>query len=120
MFLGVGAGVLAALGFVFLEHRVAPTVLGAVSVLALLGALLHHWIGRDVYLLFMLVASVIGGVVSRVMVAVTYGVAIGGFGSLARLFGMDRMRRDFEACRAAPTMFVDAPESDAESFGRQS
>lgn len=119
LFGAVAAVVAGAAHFLFAATTL-PLVLGTAASFALAGAALHRFIGRPVYLLLALVASAIRAVVSRVVIALAYLLAIVGVGSLLRLFRMDLLRRDFAAARAATTLFVDAPVSDRESFGRQS
>lgn len=97
-----------------------PLIFGAAALAALFGWLAFSRIGRDVYLVFALVASLIGRVVSRVAIVFMYGIVIAAFGSVLRLFGMNRLQRNFQSCRKRQSMFVDAPRTDPESFRRQS
>ena len=100
---------------------------GKLPVFLMLSALLAgagwawYWaIGRDIYLLFATTGLLIGKVISWVMIRGIYGVAIFGFGSLLRVFGMDHLNKRFIVCKARATMFVDATGTDRDSFGRQS
>jgi len=120
LFLAIGAGVIAGVSFGMSDHRVVPTVLGVIAALAACGVLAHRWVGRAVYLTLALLAGVIGAVVSRLVVGLAYLLAIAGFGSLAKLVGMNRLHRDFQACRGLETMLMDVPNTDRESFRRQS
>ena len=97
-----------------------PAVLAVLSVVAFAGAAWFARIGHDVYLVFSLVALLIGNVVSRVIVGAMYLLGIVLLGSVGRIFGMNKLERDFERCRAKTTMLVDAAETTSESFRRQS
>jgi hypothetical protein len=97
-----------------------PIALACLSGIALCGAAFFSRIGHDISLVFGLIALLLGGVVSRVVIAAMYFVGVLCFGSVLRLFGMDRLDRDFQKCRARPTMLTDAPASPVESFRRQS
>ena len=97
-----------------------PTVLACLSGVALCGAVFFRQIGHDVCLVFNLIAMLLGGVVSRLVIALMYFVGVLCFGSILRLFGMNRLERDFERCRARRSMLADAPTTTAESFRRQS
>jgi hypothetical protein len=99
---------------------VLPLILATLSLLALLGAAAFSRCGHDVYLVFSLVALLIGRVISWLMVALTYVLGIALFGSITRIFGMNKLDRDFRRCRQKPTMLVDAPHTSPESFTRQS
>jgi len=100
--------------------KALPIAFACLSGLALFGAVFFRRIGHDVSLVFDLVAMLLGGIVSRVMIAVMYVVGIICFGSLLRLFGMNKLERDFQRCRAKPSMLSDAPATPIESFRRQS
>ncbi len=119
-FLAVGASVIAAASFGLAGRRVLPAILLGVACVAGCGAVAHRWVGRDVYLFFALVAGAIARVVSAVVVGLTYLLAIGCFGSVARALGVNRLERNFETCRKRETMLVGAPGTDVESFRRQS
>ncbi|HVQ76673.1 MAG TPA: hypothetical protein VMT79_14190 [Candidatus Binatia bacterium] len=95
-------------------------VLLALAGLAGLGAVAHRAMGRSVFLLFTLVALTLGRLVSWVVVLVLYAVAIGALGSIFKLFGMNRLERDFVRCKGKTTMLVDVPPLDPAGFRRQS
>lgn len=97
-----------------------PLVLLAFSLTAFAGAAAFGRIGHDVHLIFSLIALAIGRIMSWLGVALMYVVGIAFIGSILRLFGVDRLDRDFARCRTKPTMFVDPPETTVESFRRQS
>lgn len=120
LFLAVGASAIAAASFGLAERRVFPAILAGVAVVAASGVLARRWIGRDVYLFLAVVGAAIGSVVSVVVVGLTYLLAIGGFGSLLRAAGVNRLQRNFEQCRKSETMLSEAPRTDVDSFRRQS
>jgi hypothetical protein len=99
---------------------VLPLILATLSSLALLGATAFRRCGHDVHLVFSLLAHLIGRVISWLMVALTYALAIALLGSAIRIFGMNKLDRDFRRCRQKPTMLVDAPHTSLDSFTRQS
>ncbi len=118
--LTVGLGVIS-LGLWWVSGK--ELVLACLMLCTLLAGAGWAWyvsIGRDVYLLFAVAGLLMGRVVSWVMIRVIYGLAILGFGSILRLFGMDHLNKRFIVCKARATMFLDAPGTDRESFGRQS
>jgi ABC-type sugar transport system permease subunit len=88
--------------------------------LALAGCLAYRAMGRGVFLVFSLLSLAVGRVVSWLMVLVLYVVVIAGLGTVLRLFGMNRLERNFEACRKKGTMLVDVPRLDPAGFRRQS
>ena len=115
-----GLATIAAAFAALLGARVFPAVLLILAMFALVGALAYRKVGHDVYLIVALVAMAIGRVVSPIVVIVMYVVAIGALGSILRIFGMNRLRRNFDQCKARSTMFVDATQPSVESFRRQS
>jgi hypothetical protein len=100
--------------------RPFPLVLLGLAALAGLGWLAYRAMGRTVFLLFTLVSLTLGRVVSWAVLLVLYAVAIGLLGSIFKLFGMNRLERDFAACRRKTTMLVDVPPLDPAGFRRQS
>ena len=120
LILAAGLGVVASALIAFFGLGVWPCLLGGLALVALVGAAAHRWCGRDVYLGFALVALAVGGVVSRLLLVALYLVGILLLGSILKLFRMNQLNRDFQACRAMKTIFVDAPATSLESFGRQS
>jgi len=120
LFFATGVTVIAVGLLTFTARQVVPVILLSLGVLAAGGAVAYRWIGRGVYLVLSMLAALIGSVVSRAVVAVTYVLAIAGFGSLLRVVRMNRLERDFARCRRKETMLTDAPPTDRESFGRQS
>lgn len=100
--------------------KALPVALACLSGLALFGAVFFRQIGHDVSLVFDLVAMLLGGIISRVMIALMYFVGVLCFGLLLRMFGMNRLERDFQRCRMKPSMLTDAPATPVESFRRQS
>lgn len=97
-----------------------PGVLLSAAFLSAIGAAAHGVLGRDVYLFFAVVGLLVGRIVSWLMIRTIYALAILGLGSVFRLVGMDNLHKRFKACKARDTMFEEAPDSDRESFGRQS
>jgi fatty acid desaturase len=97
-----------------------PAILLGLAALALVGALADRRVGRSVFLVFTLVSLTVGRLVSWLVVLVLYVLAIGVFGSILKLFGMNRLERDFAANKRKATMFVDVPPLDRASFRRQS
>jgi len=120
LFLGVGLAVLGGANCWVFGPRVSGIVLLALGAVALAGRAAYRSIGRSVFLIFALVSMALGRVVSWVIVLMLYVLVIGGLGSVLRLFGMNRLARDFAACRKKETMLMDVPPLDAASFGRQS
>ena len=120
LFLGVGLAVLGGANCWVFGPRVSGIVLLALGAVALAGRAAYASIGRSVFLIFALVSMALGRVVSWVIVLMLYVLVIGGLGSVLRLFGMNRLARDFAACRKKESMLMDVPPLDAASFGRQS
>jgi hypothetical protein len=120
LFLGVGLAVIGGGTWWLFASRVSSAVLLVLAVLALAGFVAHRAIGRGVFLIFALLALAIGSVISWVIVLVLYAVVIAGLGSVFRLFGMNRLQRDFKACKEKVTMLADVPPLGAASFRRQS
>ena len=118
--LAVGLGLIGGVLWWLKDGGLFPSALIVGGFLAAAGAAAHAWIGRDAYLFFAVAGLLIGRVVSWLMLRALYGLAILGFGSILRLFGMDHLHKRFQACQARETMFVEAPGTDRESFGRQS
>jgi hypothetical protein len=100
--------------------RPFPLVLLGLAALAWLGTVAYRAVGRSVFLLFTLVSLTLGRVVSWVVVLVLYVLAIAVLGSIFKLFGMNRLERDFEACKRKTTMLVEVPPLDPAGFRRQS
>ena len=120
LFLGVGLAVLGGANCWVFGPRVSGIVLLALGAVALAGRAAYRSIGRSVFLIFALVSMALGRVVSWVIVLMLYVLVIGGLGSVLRLFGMNRLARDFAACRRKESMLMDVPPLDAASFERQS
>lgn len=120
LFLGVGLAVLGGANWWMTGPRASGIVLLALGALALAGRMAYRSIGRSVFLIFALVSMALGRVVSWVIVLMLYVLVIGGLGSVLRLFGMNRLARDFAACRKKESMLMDVPPLDEASFGRQS
>lgn len=120
LFLGIGLAVMAVGSWWFFGSRISSLVLIVLASVALAGFVAYRAIGRDVFLVFMLLSLAIGHVVSWVIVLVLYAVVIAGLGSMLRLFGMNRLERNFAACRKKASMLADVPPLDAASFRRQS
>lgn len=97
-----------------------PGVLFAVGLMVLLVATVLRRAVPDVYLATVLLSFLIGRVVSYLIVGLVYIFGIFMVGLIARAFGVDRLRRNFENCRRRSTMFEDAPDTDLDSFERQS
>jgi hypothetical protein len=120
LFLGLGLAAIAAVHWWLSGLRPAGVVLLVLGVLALAGAVAHGAIGRGVFLIFAVLTLALGRVVSWVIVLGMYVLFIAGLGSVLRLFGMDRLARNFEACKKRRSMLMDVPPLDAASFERQS
>jgi len=120
LFVAVGFTAIAvAIAWIF-DARVFPGILGALACFAFAGWIAYGRIGHDVYLIFALIALAIGRIVSPVIVFVMYMASIGGVGLVLRAFGVNRLNRDFKACKRKPSMLVDATQPSEESFRRQS
>lgn len=104
----------------FTHSQVVPLLLAGLAGLAAAGAVCFRRIGRDVFLVFALLGLIVGHVVSWVVVILLYVFGISVVGALLRQAAMNRLDRDFAACRRRATMFVEAPATPVESFGRQS
>jgi hypothetical protein len=118
--LAVGFTLMAGVSWWILGPRPLPLVLLGLAGLAWVGAVAHRAMGRSVFLLFTVMALALGRVVSWVVVLVLYVLAIGMLGSIFKLFGMNRLERDFAACKRKTTMLVDVPPLDPAGFRRQS
>jgi hypothetical protein len=103
-----------------LGPRPFPLVLLGLAGVAWVGTVAHRAMGRSVFLFFTLIALILGRVISWVVVLVLYVLAIGVLGSIFKLFGMNRLERDFAACKRKTTMLVDVPPLDPAGFRRQS
>lgn len=120
LFLGIGLAVIGGATWWLSGPRVSSGIILALATVALSGFVAHRVIGRDVFLLFAVLARAIGHVVSWVIVLVLYVVVIAMLGSVFRLFGMNRLDRDFRACKQKGSMLVNVPALDPLSFRRQS
>jgi hypothetical protein len=118
--LAVGLGLIGGGWWWVFGPRPFPLVLLALAGLAGLGTLAPRAIGRTVFLLFSMIALALGRVLSWAVLLVLYVLAIGVLGSILKLFGMNRLERDFAACRRKTTMLVDVPPLDPAGFRRQS
>jgi len=116
----LGASIIAPCLWFFAGARIVPVLLAIVATSALVGVLFHRHVGRDIFLAFAILSAAIGGVVSKIVMILFYIFGIGVFGSIMQLFGMNRLRKRFQACKQYDTMFVDAPDTNLESFRRQS
>ena len=120
LWLGAGLAVIGTgFGWAFGRWTFAAILLG-LAALALIGGLAYQRVGRSVFLVFTLVSLTVGRLVSWLVVLVLYALSIGVFGSILKLFGMNRLERDFAANKRKATMFVDVPPLDRPSFRRQS
>ncbi len=120
LILAAGLLIVGASYYWFADGIILPMFFVGIASLALAGGIAYEKCGRPVFLLFALLSSFIGRVVSTVIIAVIYFCTILVFGSVLRLFGMNKLERKFSRCRLRESMFVDAPMTDAESFRRQS
>jgi ABC-type sugar transport system permease subunit len=120
LFLGIGLTLIGGANWWLFGPRVMSAMLLVLGAVALAGRLAHRAIGRGVFLSFALLAMAMGRVVSWVILVVMYVLFIAGLGSVLRLFGMNRLARDFEACKKRGSMLMDVPPVDAASFERQS
>lgn len=120
LILSVGLLAIALLFGIFFHGRIFPALLSMFALLALSGVLFQQRIGHDVYLIFALFALAIGRIVSPLVVFVAYAMGIGVVGSALRLIGMNRLKRDFNQCKAEPTMFVAPMPTSPDGFRRQS
>jgi hypothetical protein len=92
----------------------------SLAVLALAGFVAYRAIGRGVFLVFSLLALAVGRLVSWAIVLLLYVVFIAGFGMLLRLFGMNRLDRNFAVCKRKTTMLTDVAPLEVAGFRRQS
>jgi hypothetical protein len=120
LILAVGLAIIAAGGWWLFGRPSLTVALLALATVALAGFVAYRAIGRGVFLVFSLLSSAIGRLVSWVIVIVLYVVVIAGFGLMLRLVGMNRLDRNFAACKRKRTMLVDVPPLDAAGFRRQS
>jgi len=120
LFLAIGLSLISGGSWWILGARVFTAILVFLAAVALGGFLGYRSIGRDIFLVFSLLSLVIGWVVSWLVLLCLYVLPIGVFGSILRLFGMNRLERNFELCKGKDTMFVDVPSIDEASFRRQS
>jgi ABC-type sugar transport system permease subunit len=120
LFLGIGLTLIGGVNWWLFGPRVMSVALLVLGAVALAGRLAHRVIGRGVFLVFALLAMAVGRVVSWVILLLMYVLFIAGLGSVLRLFGMDRLARNFAACKKRGSMLMDVPPVDAASFERQS
>lgn len=120
LFLALGLGAIGAGTWWFFGRHGLNVVLLTLATVALAGFVAYRAIGRGVFLVFSLLSSAMGRLVSWMIVLVLYGVVIAGFGMVLRLVGMNRLERNFAACKRKGTMLVDVPPLDAAGFRRQS
>jgi hypothetical protein len=120
LFLGIALTLLGGADFWLHGPRVIGAVLLVLGTAGLAGRVAHRAMGRSVFLVFALLSAALGRLVSWVVVFVLYVLVIATLGSILRLFGMNRLARNFEACKKMASMLVDVPPLPAASFGRQS
>lgn len=102
------------------DARVLPILLISLSSIGLLGYCAYGKLGRDIYLALAVIIRMVGWVLSRIVLGVMFVFAITLPGLVLRLFGMDRLNKEFQRCRTRESMFVDTPVHDSEDFRRQS
>jgi hypothetical protein len=119
-FLACGLGTMAVALAWITQARILPAALLALALAALVGVIWFRSLGRNVYLIFALFSFAVGQIISRMCLLLMYLFGIALLGSLLRLFGMNRLRRHFDSCRNMDSMFMDAPSTPLESFGRLS
>jgi hypothetical protein len=100
--------------------RPSVLVLAGLAALAWVGSMAHGATNRGVFLLFTVISLTLGRVVSWMAVLVLYALAIGLLGSIFKLFGMNRLERDYAAAKRKTTMLVDVPPLEPAGFRRQS
>lgn len=120
LILGVGSAVIGGGTWWLFGPRIPSVVLLLLATVALAGVVAHRVIGRSVFLIFSLLALAIGQVVSWCIVLLMYVVVIAGLGSVFRLFGMNRLERNFRRCQQKRSMLTDVLSLDPASFRRQS
>lgn len=120
LILGIGFVIIGGAFWALTGTNVLSLFAFSVTILALVGATWNFTLGRPIYLLFALIGLFVGSIVSWLAVGLMYLLAIMLFGLLLRLIGMNRLNRDYNACKAKPTMFTDAPLTTQETFRRQS
>lgn len=118
--LGVGLAVIGWGAWWLFGPRVTSVIVLVLASVALAGVVAHRVIGRAIFLLFSLILLAVGQVVSWFIVLAMYGVVIAGLGFLLRLFGMNRLDRNFARCKQKRSMLTDVVRLDFRSFGRQS
>lgn len=99
---------------------IVACIVGLLSLVSFAGFVAFNLIGRDVYLLLMVLFGILGRLISWVIVLLMFVCAVTIPGLILRLFGMNQLDKDFQACRKKQSLFRDAPTSDSESFRRQS
>lgn len=120
LFLAIGlAGVGGGTWWLF-DRRALGVVMLILAGVALSGFIGYAAIGHRVFLSFSMVTLVIGRAVSWLVVLLLYVVMVAGLGSALRLFGVNRLDRDFDRCKRKVSMLVDVLPLDPESFRRQS
>lgn len=117
---GLGMPCVAALLWIITGWVVFPSILVCLGGVQLIAWIAYPLIGRSVFLVFALIGYWISQIISWLMVYLMYLLGIKLFGFLLRLCGMNRLERNFGVTKRKHTMFHDAPETDLESFGRQS
>lgn len=116
---GLAFGVSAAILFA-LDKPVIPYVALALALIALFGSAFFQSIGHRIHASITTVRRSIQRVVSYVVLTVVYFGFVSILGLILSFFGMDRLRKDFDKCKAMPSMFEEAPATDLDNFRRQS
>ncbi len=120
LWLAVGLGTAATVMVVFAKAWVVPVILVGFGLTALAGVLNYRGAHRDIFLWFTVLSGATGYLVSRMVMLLMYVSGIVLVGGLLKLFGMNRLQRQFARCRSCATMFEDAPGTSVQCFGRQS
>lgn len=76
--------------------------------------------GRDVHIALQALIRVVHWLITPVLLALMYVLAILLFGTIARVAGMNRLRRDYGECRSMESLFEAAPKTETDDFERQS
>lgn len=118
LFLAIGIGAIGTALTLLTDLR--PYFLFGVAAFAGIGVLIKGEVRRCIFLLFSFIASILSQIVSRTVIFLVYFGCIAPFGIILKLFGMNKLDRNFSKCKKKTTMFSPPPTTGINDFKRQS